>query len=322
MSNNIFIRLSYEDVKASLMENVRVINDQNPIVDSMLSADELIGAFTSYVTSHGIHDYGNIQVTLIRDANFKNTHLFISGFGCDNTTKSIKEWRYFLEDALKYHWKYFWADFLKERYDSCLELANYHGESEVPVADAKELLKYLSFTPWIQSLVGGRALRSPSSEDFELLQANDQHDISMNGFFPWLYQTKTVGFKWVESEEKIRRGTFYRRIEKQIHTIRLLMVKVDPTYYDRKFAMFVLEEAMRHLGACQTKDIMAMLKNDSRLNGIYEKISRSSGLSFLKAMADKSWERSRQEEPPVVHAFEPPQFFVHGTQAVGGWFTF
>lgn len=325
MSNNIFLRLSYEDVKASLMDNVRAIHDQNPIVGSMLCGDKLVEAFTSYVTQRGIFDQGNVQITLIRDAGFKYTHLFISGFARENTTKSItiKEWRNFLENALKYHWKYFWPDFLKERYDSCLELANYRGESEVQVAEAKELLKGLSFNPWIQSLVSGQASRLPSREDFEFFQAHDKQEISMIGFFTWVYHTKTVGFRWVETDEKIRRGTFYRHINQQINTIRSMMLNDEPKDFARCFGLNVLEDSMRVLQVYSITEIYAMLKNSARLKEAYSKVSTSSSrIASFKEMAERSLARSHQKEPPVVHSFESPQFFVPEMKTADSWFAF
>lgn len=315
MSSNIFIRLSYEDVLASLMENVRMLTHNYPVVESLLCANELIEDFATYVTEHGIHDFGVIQMSLIKDANCKPTHIFISGIDRYNLPKSVQEWRNFLQGTLKYHWDSFWPGYLQKRYTSLLEMDIY-AETE------KELLSCLSFMSWIRSLITKRSSRSPSKEDFEVIQTDDLRVLSMVGSLSWLLQTKSVGFKWVEADETMRRGTFYRHIHEQLKAIRIRMSKVDPSYFDKTFAMVILVEALKRLGVSKydTKGFVAKVSNSAKLNEIVEKMAKDSGLAALKDYSDALKDSNGLNEPIVVHSTKPVQFFVDEMKPVTSWF--
>lgn len=311
MLDNIFIRLNYETVRSSLMNCVEFGISQNPVVDKIILAGDIIESFTEFVNQHSTYDFGEIHISLLTGSkSLDTTDVCISGFATDNRPRSVVRWRDFLHKTLMYLWKSFWPMYLKKRRDSLHEDAKYLGITYRQIVDAEKWIQAVTFHSWIRSLCVGDASNSPSYKDFEAIQWHDFHKISQEGRHSWLAHTQSIGFKWADTDSKMRRGTFYRHINKQIYTIRLMMCKEKPSHSDRVTAVNILDEAMRLLNVDQynIKDFMAKLRDQKLMQVQYEKLATSSWFTQSQQQADK--------------VRSPQQMIVSGTSPAVNWFTF
>lgn len=338
MSNPLFIHLAFKDVDTAFQNCLS--NDRFKASKLLTDTKRDLVAFADFVNKRANHVYGKIRLTVIgADATVPNEPeaLFIS---CINTeekvVKSVRYWRYQLEETLRYHWEAFWPDHLKANYDQLMKLnLQEFGTTVTAVKEAYEiLLKVQTFHPWLHALAKGKSKRLPLKKDLMSIQKEDQTGIKKVGVLEWLFTQNSAGFRWEEVDPYLSGVQFYHMFRLMLNELKLSLGSMNISYYNDALAYVVLVEILKdaHIGNYDAQRFVDYFSEENFTNShdiklmLYQMQSKGFHLEALRKvaqqLAQKYWSADQDDEGEEEAVTTSDQFFVEDTKPETSWFAF
>lgn len=338
MSNHLFIHLAFKDVDTAFQNCLS--NDRFKASKLLTDTKRDLVAFADFVNKRANHVYGKIRLTVIgADATVPNEPeaLFIS---CINTekkvVKSVRYWRYQLEEALRYHWKAFWPDHLKTNYDQLMKLnLQEFGTTVTAVKEAYEiLLKEQTFHPWFHALAKGKSKRLPLKKDLMSIQKEDQTGIKRVGVLEWLFTQNSAAFKWEDADPYLLGVQFYHMFRSVVNELKLSLGSINVSYYNDAMAYVVLVEILKdaHIGNYDAQRFVEYFSEENFMNSndiklkLYELQTKGFDLEAQSnrafQLSKKYWYEGLDDDNDVDVKTAPTDFFVEETKPETSWFAF
>lgn len=327
MSNNLFVRLNFSEMKNAFLNGIihRLNPDDIKAFQLLVDAEEDFEAFVDYVNENGNLNFGKIRLTYVKDVQTNEPkEIFIS---CIDDTKSVL-WPKILSETLQRYWTEFWPLQVNKHKEA---ISKFPQDFGVTTNQLQTMADFLENSQVAASLIhfmaNEKGQRSPSGEDFDTMLAMDALTIKHKGILHWLFTQQSAGFEWAKLEQKHASAQFYYMIYLQLFGVELALGYGD---CDQGLKLVIFNEMLKRNGISfnDYDKFMSYIQSAQLMDSQALKIWLSemelagTDLGTLKKQANqlaaRYWNRNQQTPKPLMK----DHIFVQGAEPKTNWFSF